>query len=123
MNTAAGVRNGVSAQTLKEEPSAVYTHCYGQSLNLACCDTIKKCKIIKDALEITQEIAKLVKRSPHRDSLLHRLKEQLSDNTPGIRVLCQTRWTVRSQALHCIMVKYRSLQLFGKNPCVILKIL
>ena len=32
-----GVRNGVSTQILKEEPRAVYTHCYGHSLNLACC--------------------------------------------------------------------------------------
>ena len=37
-----GVRKGVSTQILKEEPRAVYTYCYGNSLNLACCDTIKK---------------------------------------------------------------------------------
>ena len=64
-----------------------------------------------DALDITQEIAKLVKRSPQRDSLLHRVKEQLLDNTPGVRVLCPTIWTVRVQALHCIKVDYSALQL------------
>ena len=78
-------------QILKEEPREVYTHSYRHSLNLACSDTIKKCKIMKDSLEIAQEIAKLVKRSPQRDSLLHRLKEQLSDNTSGVRVLYPTR--------------------------------
>ena len=106
-----GIRNGVSTQILKEEPRAVYTHCYGHSLNLACNDTIKQSKVIKDALEVTQEIAKLVKRSPQRDSLLHRIKDQLADNTPGVRVLCPTRWTVRGHALYCIRINYRALQL------------
>ena len=27
-----GIRNGVAAQLCKEEPRAVYTHCYGHSL-------------------------------------------------------------------------------------------
>ena len=97
-----GTRNGVSTQILKEEPRAVYTHCCGHSLNLACNDTIKQCKVMKDALEITQKIAKLVKRSPQRDLLLHRLKDLLADNTPGVRVLFPTRWTVRGQTLQCL---------------------
>ena len=66
---------------------------------------------MKDALEITQEIAKLVKRSPQRASVLHRLKDQLADSAPGVRVLCPTRWAVREQALHCIRTNYRDLQL------------
>jgi len=37
----AGIRSGVAKQLLDEEPRAVYTHCYGHALNLACGDTIK----------------------------------------------------------------------------------
>ena len=44
-----GIRNGGSTQVLKEEPRAVYTHCYGHSLNLACNDTVKQCEVMKDA--------------------------------------------------------------------------
>ena len=118
-----GVRNGVSTQILKEEPRAVYTHSCGHSLNLACCDRIKKCKIMKDALDITQVIAKQVKRSPQRDSLLHCLKEQLSDNTPGVRVLCPTRWTVKVKLCIALRSIIELCNCFGKNHCVILKTL
>lgn len=31
-----GAREGVAKQILKEEPKAIYTHCYGHALNLAC---------------------------------------------------------------------------------------
>ena len=35
-----GVCNGVATQILQIQPKALYTHCYGHSLNLACQDTI-----------------------------------------------------------------------------------
>ena len=38
----AGCRTGVASQILSIESRALYTHCYGHSLNLAMCDTIKK---------------------------------------------------------------------------------
>ena len=56
-----GVRNGVATQIQEDEPRAIYTHCYGHSLNLAASDTIRKCKVMKAALETTFEITKLVK--------------------------------------------------------------
>ena len=33
--------SGVSTQLLKDEPRAIYTHCYGHALNLACQDTVR----------------------------------------------------------------------------------
>ena len=110
-----GARTGVATQVKCEEPRAVYTHSYGHSLNLACSDTIKKCKVLNDALEVTQEIFKLVKKSPHRDAVLHRVKEQTSDSSPVIRVLCPTRWTVKANALHSILDNYHALQLLWEE--------
>jgi len=59
-----GIRNGVAAQLSKGEARAVYTHCYGHSLNLAAADTIKSSRVMKSALDTTHEISKLVKYSP-----------------------------------------------------------
>ena len=59
----AGSRNGVATQILLEEPRALFTHCYGHSLNLAVCDSIMQCKI---AMDVTHEITKLIKFSPKR---------------------------------------------------------
>ena len=57
-----GSRGGVATKLQQEEPRAVYTHCYGHALNLACGDTIKKSKVMRDALDTAYEIVKLVKK-------------------------------------------------------------
>ena len=89
----AGVRSGVAARILCEEKRAVFTHCYGHSLNLACNDAVKQCKVIKNALETVHEVTKLVKKSPGREAIFKTVKSQLAPDTPGIRLLSPTRWT------------------------------
>ena len=60
---------GVAKLVLDEEPRAIYTHCYGHSLNLACNDTIKQCPIIRNACDTANEITTLIKKSPRRDAI------------------------------------------------------
>lgn len=91
-------------------PRAVFTHCYGHSLNLACDDTIKGCKAIKDALDTTFEITKLIKKSPARNAAFKRLQSDAGSTCPGIRILCPTRWTVRADALQSMLANYQVLQ-------------
>lgn len=105
-----GIRNGVAAQLCKEEARAVYTHCYGHSLNLAAGDAIKNSTVMKSALDTTHEISKLVKYSPRRGALFETLKTQLAPDSPGIRILCPTRWTVRADSLASILSNYTVLQ-------------
>ena len=90
-----GGNTGVAKQLLDEEPRALYTHCYWHALNLAVGDAVKHYKVVKDALDTTYEVSKLVKYSPKRDTALQTLKESLAADTPGFRTLCPTRWTVR----------------------------
>ena len=68
------VKEEVAAMIKKIEPRALYTHCYGHALNLACADTIKQCKIVT-----THEISKLVKCSPKRDAHLEAIRKNTSD--------------------------------------------
>ena len=42
--------------------------------------------------------------------MLHSIKDQDGLDTPGIRTLCPTRWTVRADALASIIQNYSSLQ-------------
>ncbi len=86
-----GRRSGVATRILQEEPRALYTHCYGHSLNLACSDSVKECKVMRDSLDVVQEITKLVKKSPRCDSTLQAIKESMGSDSPGVRVLCPTR--------------------------------
>ena len=106
----AGVRNGVATQLLKEEPRATFTHCYGHALNLATSDTVKKNKILRNTLDTTLEISKLIKFSPRRDAIFHKLKSEIAPETPGFRTLCPTRWTVRAASLQSVINNFAVLQ-------------
>ena len=78
-----GLRSGVDTRIQQLESRAIYTHCYGHSLNLAAGDTIKKSTVMKKALDITLEMSKLIKFiSPKRDSLFQNLKEELQPECP-----------------------------------------
>ena len=76
-------KSWVAAVLQSEEPRAAYTHCYGHALSLACSDAVdpvkvtqalatgfikthkdirKNCKIMKDALDTSYKLIKLVKK-------------------------------------------------------------
>ncbi|XP_065650515.1 zinc finger MYM-type protein 1-like [Hydra vulgaris] len=87
-----GIRSGVAKQIADTEPRAIYTHCCVHALNLAVGDTVKQSKIMRNALETTYEIIKLIKYSPMREAMFKNIKANLFDAlTVGIRKLCPTR--------------------------------
>ncbi len=104
--TMSGAKSGVATRLCEAEPRAIFTDCYGHSLNLACGDAIKRCKLMQDALDTTHEITKLIKKSPARDAIFKRLKEEMGSDSPGIRVLCPIRWT---EALKSILDNFNVL--------------
>ena len=98
-----GRSGGVAAQISAD-------HCYGHALNLAAADTIKQNKLLRDVLDITSEISKLLKYSPRRDSLFEMLKQQLAPDVLGFWTLCPTRWTVKASSLDSVLKNYRVFQ-------------
>jgi hypothetical protein len=87
-----GERTGLKTRILDVNPKAMYIHCYGHSLNLAVQDTVKSIKMIKDIIDVSYEITKLVKFSPKREALLDTIKKEVRSSTGGIRTLCPTRY-------------------------------
>eukprot|EP00731_Ephydatia_muelleri_P003599 Em0001g3599a len=73
-------------------------------------DTVKQSKLMRDALNTTHEISKLLKYSPKRDSLIECLKQSIAPETQGFRTLCPTRWTVRAASLKSVIDNYTVLQ-------------
>lgn len=109
-STMKGARTGGAKQTTDEESRAVYMHCYGHALKLAVGDAVKQSKVMRDAMDTTYEVSKLIKYSPKRDVEFEKLKESLAPDTPGFRVLCPTRWTVRADSLKSVVDNYVVLQ-------------
>lgn len=60
----AGEKGGVAKMIMDKERRALFSHCYGHSLNLAASDAMKASKVMADALDTTFEISKLIKYSP-----------------------------------------------------------
>ena len=74
----------------RRKKSSLYSLC-GHTLNLAAYDIVKQSKI-KDSLDITSKISKLVEFSPKHASRFEKLKQDLAPmHSPGLRVLCLTR--------------------------------
>lgn len=105
----AGSRNGVKTQILREEPRALFTHCYGHSLNLAVADTIKNVKFLQSNMDTTFEISKLFQYSPKRVAIFEKVKADLSPASVGFRILCPTRWTLRNETFRGILENYDTL--------------
>ena len=51
-------------------------------------------------------MTKLIKKSPKREVIFKKLKNEVSLDSPGIRLLCPTHWTVRAAALSSISENY-----------------
>ena len=78
---------------------------------------------MKNALDVTHEVKKLIKYSPKREAVFRDI--QNSDGSDydrahmslekhsGIRPLCPTRWTVHADSLASIIENYSSLQSTG----------
>ena len=73
-NTMSGARSRVAKRITDEKPRALFTHCYGHSLNLAASDTVKNSRLMRNALETTHEITKLIKFSPRCEQFLEVLR-------------------------------------------------
>ena len=60
-----GSNSGVETLLLKDEPRAIYTHCYGHALYLACSLLSMLCSvnIVKNTLDNTYKLSKLLKYS------------------------------------------------------------
>ena len=93
-NNMVGSKSGVVTQIPKRN-RAILTHCYGHLLQLAVGDMVREVRNLRDALDTTNEISKLMEYSPKRDRMFEKLKAELALETPGFRVFCPIRWIVR----------------------------
>ena len=61
---------------------------------------------MSEAFDVVLELSKTFKYSAKKKAMLLKLKSELSPATPGMKPLCPTRWTVRAESLHSVIVNY-----------------
>ena len=79
---------GVATRIQEVDPSAIHVHC----LNLCLQDVAKQCSLSRDALDIVNEILKLIKNLPKRSEVFKSIKADECPDTPQLQNLCPTRW-------------------------------
>ena len=79
--------NGVKTQILKEVPAAYPVHCFAHCINLCLQDVGRKIKSIRDALDLAQDIGKLITYSPKQFGLFAEKKGEFSPEAQTIRTL------------------------------------
>ena len=111
----AGSKNGVKTQLLAKEPRAMYMHCYDHPLSLSVCDAIKMIPLLTSTMDTVHKIKQVATVFTKHSNLFTRLKEEISPDTVGFRVLCPTRWTVCHETLSSIMSSYETFFAFWKE--------
>ena len=72
-------------------------------------DSIKAVSCLNQTFEMVREICKLVKKSPQRDTHLGKLSAETSNEKKGVRTFCQTKCTVRAEALASMVNNHKEL--------------
>ena len=102
-----GRRKGLATLIRAEVPAALHVHCLAHSLDLCLQDAGRKILLLRDAIDLVREIAKLINLSPKRKHLFNEKLLQCEDREiNGIRPLCPTRWTVRTGAIDVVIKSY-----------------
>ena len=70
---------------------------------------IKEDRLLKNAMDTTSELSNLIKKSPKREGMLQKIRDDLSLECPGFRVLCPGRWTVRAITLKSILDNWTAI--------------
>ena len=65
------------------QPLPVKVHCLAHCLNLCLQDTTRKCQLIRDALDMTTEVSKLILNSPKRFHVFQQCKQDLATGGLG----------------------------------------
>ena len=106
----AGPKSSVAARILQREPAATPVHCLCHCINLCLQDVSRKCKCIRDALDLVYELVSLIKYSPKREHLFTQYQLQNSPNIHRLKPLCPTRWTCRISSINAMIENYTVLQ-------------
>ena len=104
-----GKKSDAAKQISDIQPKAVVTHCHCHSLNLSVKETTKQSKLLADAMDVTGEIAVLVKYSPKREQQLESIKLSYEEGEDSDGKTANNTRTVCANSFQRVIDNYTSL--------------
>ena len=104
---------GVQAKIGEKQPLTLYIHCSNHCLNLALQDCGKKVPLVRNTLQLVNEVGVLIRNSAKRFGQFRHFAQLLDVVCSAPRPLCPIRWTVRVKAItdvDCYPVLLRTLE-------------
>ena len=95
--------------TKNEVPAVLPVHCLAHSLNLCLQDVARQVELLQDAMDVVREIVGLIKFSPKCTHLSNEKLLQSDGPRCGVKPLCPTHWTVRTEAMEAVIKQYSLL--------------
>jgi hypothetical protein len=100
---------GVGARIQEVSPAALQTHCHMHCVNLAVQDAAKTVALMRDFLQLANDLITFLRYSPKRCAIVRNNAIQLNNPQTHIRPLCPTRFTMKFVALHSLQKQLKML--------------
>ena len=107
---------GLKTRVLKDNPRALFTHCYNHQLNLALEDTCSHITMIRNTVGTSKMIHNFIKTSASRYNIFKTFQKEnnsvLNEEdkvSSSIKLLCGTRWASRDKAFHSISSNFKTI--------------
>ena len=84
-------------------------HCLSQCVNLATEAALSESSVIRDALNLVNELGVISSQSGKCQVIFSRSASSLYDRVAKIRPLFPTRWTVRAKPIQYVLDQYESI--------------
>ena len=101
-----GRRKGLATLIRSDVLAAIPVHCFEHYLNLCLQDAGRKVQLLRDSIDIVREIVGFIYYSPKRAHLFNEKMLQSEGPRCGIKPLCPTRWTLRTEAIDALIKQY-----------------
>ena len=104
-----GIHTGLQARIKEISPSAIYTHCYADVLNLVIVDTMSNNSIARDFFGTLQNLYVFIETCTKRHAMYLKHQRELNASDEGkkkreyvLKKLSDTRWACRADSITAI---------------------
>ncbi|XP_051797058.1 zinc finger MYM-type protein 1-like [Acanthochromis polyacanthus] len=104
-----GKYSGTQVLIREKQPRALYAHCGAHCVNLVAQKACAASTVVQDALDWVHQLGVLCGQSGKFKQMFHQIAKSDHGTPSTLKPLCETRWTVRHDAIRSVLTQYDSV--------------